>query len=130
MIPAFVGWDDSGAAFTAVTQLGTLAAVLLYFRGDLWTIGRARVAGLRDRDLRGEPESMIAWFILAGTVPIVIGFAQAAALIPGVSRSGATISAGLFRTSGRRRGYDCSRTWILWSSEAKRAPTIARTDPR
>ena len=150
VVPAFAGWEDPGAAFTAVTQLGTLAAVLLYFRRDLWTIGRAWLAGLSDGDLRRTPESMVGWFILVGTLPIVvfgaafsnqiengarnltligvtlialglvllaaetlgtrtrkleslqwrdgivIGFAQAAALVPGVSRSGATISAGLF----------------------------------
>ena len=38
IVPAFLGWDDPGAAFTAVTQLGTMAAVLLYFREDLWRI--------------------------------------------------------------------------------------------
>jgi undecaprenyl-diphosphatase len=150
VIPAFAGWEDPGAAFTAVTQLGTLAAVLLYFRRDLWEIGRAWAAGLTDRDRRATHESKMGWYILLGTIPIVvfgaalsdqietggrnltligtmlialglvllaaekvgtrtrkldslrgrdgalIGFAQAAALIPGVSRSGATISAGLF----------------------------------
>ena len=40
IVPAFVGWEDPGAAFTAVTQLGTMAAVLLYFRADLWRIAR------------------------------------------------------------------------------------------
>ncbi len=150
VIPAFAGWEDPGAAFTAVTQLGTLAAVLLYFRRDLLTIGRAWVAGLHDRDRRGTQESRMGWYILVGTVPIVvfgaafsdqietgarnltliggalillglvllaaeklgkrerrldslrwrdgmlIGLAQATALIPGVSRSGATMSAGMF----------------------------------
>ena len=41
IVPAFVGWEDPGAAFTAVIQLGTMAAVLLYFREDLWRIARA-----------------------------------------------------------------------------------------
>jgi undecaprenyl-diphosphatase len=150
IVPAFAGWEDPGAAFTAVTQLGTLAAVLLYFRRDLLAIARAWVAGLRDRDRRATPESRLGWYILVGTIPILVfgflfsdqietgarnlrligttmivlglvllaaekvgtrsrpldtlswrdgilvGFAQAAALVPGVSRSGATISAGLF----------------------------------
>jgi len=150
VVPAFAGWEDPGAAFTAVTQLGTLAAVLLYFRRDLWTIGRAWLRGLRDSEARRTHDSMMGWFILVGTIPIVIfgflfsdqietgarsltligftliglglvllaadrvgsrtrrldslrwrdgiaiGLAQAAALVPGVSRSGATISAGLF----------------------------------
>ena len=38
IVPAFAGWEDPGAAFTAVVQLGTMAAVLLYFRHDLWRI--------------------------------------------------------------------------------------------
>ena len=37
-VPALLGWDDPGAAFTAVIQLGTEAAVLIYFRKDLWSI--------------------------------------------------------------------------------------------
>jgi undecaprenyl-diphosphatase len=155
IVPAFVGWPDPGAAFTAVTQLGTMAAVLLYFRADLWRIARAWLLSLRDRALRGEPDVRLGWYILLGTIPIavfgyafrdqietgarnlywigtalialglvmaladrvgtrtrevadikaadgaVIGTAQALALIPGVSRSGATISAGLFRNFNR-----------------------------
>jgi undecaprenyl-diphosphatase len=150
IVPAFAGWPDPGAAFTAVTQLGTMTAVLLYFRDDLWRIGRGWVAGLRDPAVRGTLESRLGWYIGLGTIPIAvfgflfrhqiksggrdlyvigaalivmglvlliaervarrernvedmtardgaaIGFAQALALVPGVSRSGATISAGLF----------------------------------
>jgi undecaprenyl-diphosphatase len=150
IVPAFAGWEDPGAAFTAVTQLGTLAAVLLYFRRDLTAIAVGFVAGLRDRGRRGTAEWRQGTYLLAGTVPIVvlgfafddliedearnltlmalmlvavgflllaaerfakrdrdiegvrmkdalvIGLAQAAALVPGVSRSGATITAGLF----------------------------------
>ena len=150
IVPAFAGWDDPGAAFTAVTQLGTMAAVLLYFRHDLARIGRAWVASVPNRELRGGPDAKIGWFIVIGTIPIsifgllfrnqiedgardlyligstlivlgvvllvaekvsdhersmdqlnwrdgiTIGFAQALALVPGVSRSGATLTAGLF----------------------------------
>jgi len=150
IVPAFLGWDDPGAAFTAVTQLGTLAAVLLYFRKDLLGIARGGLAGLRDPAARGTQEFKLALLIAIGTLPIgafgflfrnqiessarslyvigttlivlgvlllfaekvsrrdrdlesltlrdgiVIGFAQALALIPGVSRSGATLTAGLF----------------------------------
>jgi undecaprenyl-diphosphatase len=149
IVPAFFGWDDPGAAFTAVIQLGTMAAVLLYFRADLWRIASAWLRSLRDRSLRGEIDARMGWYIILGTIPIgvlglafkdpietkfrsleligttlivfglvmlaaeavsrrdrplrdinardglVIGFAQALALVPGVSRSGATISAGL-----------------------------------
>jgi undecaprenyl-diphosphatase len=151
IVPAFAGWEDPGAAFTAVTQLGTMAAVLLYFRADLWRIAVAWLRGLRDPAARRMSDSRLGWFIVLGTIPIsvfglafndaiekgardlyligtalivlglvlllaerlatldrriedleardatVIGFAQAAALVPGVSRSGATITGGLFR---------------------------------
>jgi undecaprenyl-diphosphatase len=150
IVPAFLGWEDPGAAFTAVTQLGTMAAVLLYFRADLWRIARTWLASLRRSELRGELDARMGWYILLGTIPIgifglafddqieegarslyligttlivlgllllaaeraakhnrpleaigrrdaiVIGFAQALALVPGVSRSGATLTAGLF----------------------------------
>ena len=150
IVPAFLGWDDPGAAFTAVIQLGTMAAVVLYFRKDLWRITRAWLASLRDPSRRKELDARIGWYLIVGTIPIcifglafkdqiengardlyiigttlialgllllvaekvssrersietltrrdaiVIGFAQALALIPGVSRSGATITAGLF----------------------------------
>ena len=151
IVPAFVGWDDPGAAFTAVIQLGTMAAVLLYFRADILRIFLAWLRGLRDPRARAELDSRMGWYIILGTIPIgifglafnnqietgarnleligsmliafsvvmgladrmgrrergietldrndglVIGVAQALALVPGVSRSGATISAGLFR---------------------------------
>ena len=149
IVPAFLGWEDPGAAFTAVIQLGTMAAVVLYFRADLWRIARAWVASLRDPSRRKELDARLGWYLVFGTIPIcifglafrhqiengardlyvigttlialgllllvaekvsrrereietitrrdaiVIGFAQALALIPGVSRSGATITAGL-----------------------------------
>lgn len=150
IVPAFLGWEDPGAAFTAVTQLGTMAAVLLYFRKDLTRIALAWARSLRDPSLQGTVDARLGWYIGLGTIPIaifgvvfkdqiesgarslyligitlivfglillaaervgrrergvedikrrdgaVIGFAQALALVPGVSRSGATISAGLF----------------------------------
>jgi undecaprenyl-diphosphatase len=150
IVPAFLGWDDPGAAFTAVTQLGTMAAVLLYFRADLLRISRAWIASVPDRAKRRELDARLGWYIVLGTVPIGVfgvlfkdqietsardlyvigvalivlglvlaaaeavgtrdreieqiktkdgfwvGMAQALALVPGVSRSGATITAGLF----------------------------------
>jgi len=150
IVPAFAGWDDPGAAFTAVTQLGTMAAVLLYFRHELWRILIAWVRSLGDREVRRTLDARLGWFIVLGTIPIgvfglafnnqiedsardlyligsmlivlglllllaehvatrtrqvedltardaaIIGCAQAMALVPGVSRSGSTITAGLF----------------------------------
>jgi len=150
LVPAFAGWDDPGTAFTAVVQLGTMAAVLLYFREDLWNIARAWLRSLRDPAARGTLDARLGWYLIVGTIPvsilgvlfkdkietdarqlvligialivlgivleiaekvgrkereiesltmrdgILIGVAQAAALVPGVSRSGSTISAGLF----------------------------------
>src|SRR3954447_13022795 len=143
IVPALFGWEDPGAAFTAVVQLGTMAAVLLYFRHDLWRILKTWFLSLRDPALRGELDARMGWYIGLGTVPIAIfglifrdqiesggrnlyligtalivlglvlllaervgtrsrdltsftsrdavvtGFAQACALVPGVSRSGA-----------------------------------------
>jgi undecaprenyl-diphosphatase len=150
IVPALFGWADPGAAFTGVVQLGTMAAVLIYFRRDLWNIARAWLASLRDPARRGTLDARLGWFLIIGTLPVgvlglalkdpiehqfrtleligaalvvmglvlgraesaatetrdiedltrrdatIIGFAQAAALVPGVSRSGATITAGLF----------------------------------
>ncbi|MGY2129597.1 undecaprenyl-diphosphate phosphatase [Blastococcus sp. SYSU DS0617] len=143
------GWEDPGAAFTAITQIGTEAAVLLYFRSDIWRILTAWFASLGGRR-KGDPDARMGWLIIVGSLPIGIlgllfeediettfrdlrivatalivfslilwwadrvgakqrqldqltvrhgigyGFAQALALIPGVSRSGGTITAGLF----------------------------------
>src|SRR6187551_3149647 len=72
IVPAFLGWEDPGAAFTAVIQLGTIAAVLLYFRADLVRIARAWLASVRDRSKRSELDARIGWYILLGTVPIGI----------------------------------------------------------
>jgi undecaprenyl-diphosphatase len=145
------GWDDPGAAFTAITQIGTEAAVLLYFRHDIARIIVAWVRSLGGR--RGaamDPDARMGWLIIVGSIPIVVlgllfqdsiettfrdlriiatalvlfslilfwadrvgrkdrelpqltvghgiafGLAQSMALIPGVSRSGGTITMGLF----------------------------------
>jgi undecaprenyl-diphosphatase len=154
IFPEMFGWQDPGAAFTAVVQIGTEAAVLIYFRRDIWRIGSTWVRSLADRGLRQHQDARMGWFIIVGSVPIVLlgvafkdvieqdlrnlwvigttlvvlgvvlgvaervgrktqsidrlnlrdavllGLAQAAALVPGVSRSGSTISMGLFL------GYD------------------------
>lgn len=141
--------DDAGASFTAVTQLGTEAAVLAYFARDIVRIVRAWFDGLVVKSHRNA-DYRLGWYVIIGTIPIcilgllfkdeirsgvrnlwvvatalvifsavialaeyvgrqdrhidqltwrdavVVGTAQTLALVPGVSRSGATISAGLF----------------------------------
>jgi undecaprenyl-diphosphatase len=142
--------QDAGASFTAVTQLGTEAAVLVFFAKDIWRITKTWVVGIWDRSARKELDYKMGWYVIIGSIPIGIigfvfkdqirtaarnlwlvsivlvvfsfvlafaeywgrqtrnlerfkmpdavtmGFAQALALIPGVSRSGGTASAGLF----------------------------------
>src|ERR1700710_182539 len=75
IVPALVGWDDPGAGFTAVIQLGTMAAVLIYFRADLLQIARAWLSELRTPIPRASQEARLGWFILLGTIPIsIFGF--------------------------------------------------------
>ena len=68
IVPAFAGWEDPGAAFTAVTQLGTMTAVLLYFREDLLRITGAWLRSLRDPAVRHELDARLGWYIVIGTV--------------------------------------------------------------
>ncbi len=150
VVGAVAGWDDPGAAFTAITQIGTELAVLLYFRRDIWRIIRAWVLSLTSRSRSADPDARMGWLIIIGSIPIVVlglafkdqiettfrdlriiaialvvfslilyaadrvgskqreleeltvghgvlyGLAQSLALIPGVSRSGGTITMGLF----------------------------------
>src|SRR3954467_12388560 len=72
IVPAFAGWEDPGAAFTAVVQLGTMAAVLIYFRKDLWSIARGVFAGLRAPSARETLEWRLGKFIIIGSIPIAV----------------------------------------------------------
>lgn len=72
IVPTLFGWQDPGAAFTANIQLGTLAAVLIYFFGDLRSTLRGWMRGLRSKEARQEAEYRLGWSILLGTIPIVI----------------------------------------------------------
>ncbi len=154
IVSTLFGWGDPGAAFTAVTQLGTETAVLVYFRRDIWRILTTWTRSLYTPELRGNIDARMGWYVIIGTLPIgffgfvfsdqietaarnlwlvatvlilfglvlgaadrygrqdktlddltartglIYGFGQALALIPGVSRSGATIS------TGRVLGFD------------------------
>ncbi|MEI7520684.1 MAG: undecaprenyl-diphosphate phosphatase [Thermoleophilia bacterium] len=149
IVPALFGWSDPGAEFTAIIQMGTMAAVVIYFRRDLWNVVTTWFRSLTRPRLRSDLNARMGWYLIIGTIPIVIfgflfrhqietgarslylmgvtlivfglllgaadslgskrrpvesvsrkdaivvGLAQAMALIPGVSRSGATITAGL-----------------------------------
>jgi len=159
IVPALFGWhfgynngsNDPGAAFTAIVQLGTMVAIVVYFWRELLHVAAAWIRGLFNREFRGALEYRFGWYLILATIPVgvfglifrhqietgarnlwliavalivlalvllaaelvgrrvreeeeinttdavVIGTAQALALIPGVSRSGATITAGLFR---------------------------------
>ncbi|GAA2812137.1 undecaprenyl-diphosphate phosphatase [Streptomyces showdoensis] len=164
---AFAGWQDPGAAFTAITQIGTETAVLIYFRKDIARIVSAWFRSLFDKSMRSDHDAQMGWLVIVGSLPIgilgvtfkdqiegpfrdlrliattlivmgivlgvadrlaardeiggrhrvvrerkslkelgvrdglIFGFCQAMALIPGVSRSGATISGGLFMSYTR-----------------------------
>ena len=70
IVPALLGWADPGAAYSAVIQLGTTAAVILYFAKDLAQLTRAFVVGLKERKPFGTTDSRLAWFVGLGTIPI------------------------------------------------------------
>ncbi|HEX5472230.1 MAG TPA: undecaprenyl-diphosphatase UppP [Lacipirellulaceae bacterium] len=172
IVPVLFGWDDPGAAFTAVIQIGTLAAVLSYYWQDVTRVIGAMFADLRRGKLATTHDAWLGWMIAVGTLPIVVigvlfrhqikstlrslyvisaslagvalllaiaewivqrreaagirsrtveevgwrdaigvGFAQAAALVPGTSRSGATIFGGLL--CGLTREAAASFSFVL-----------------
>ena len=153
IVPFLAGWDDpfiTSLSFSVMLHIGTLVALLLYFRADWLRLVPAGLATIRDRSFESDPDRRVAWLVAIATVPaLVIGFvfndaveerfreigtvtlmlviggailwlaerrgsrrllavdltfakalgiglAQALALIPGISRSGISISAGLF----------------------------------
>ena len=165
IVPALFGWPDPGAPFTAVIQLGTTLAIVLYFGRELAHVAVAWLRGIVDKSVRSSLEYRIGWYLIAATIPvgvfglifshqietgarnlwviaitlialgavlggaerfgkqnreeedltandaIAVGVAQALALIPGASRSGTTITAGLFR--GLERGAAARFSFLL-----------------
>src|SRR5712692_7300585 len=71
-VPELFGWPDPGAAYSAVIQLGTVAAVIIYFAGDLVKLTTAFFRSLAHRKPFESVESRSAWFVLIGTVPVGI----------------------------------------------------------
>src|SRR3954471_16360616 len=72
IVGAAFGWEDPGAAFTAIIQIGTELAVLLYFARDIGRIITAWVASLFNRERRGDPDARMGWLIIIGSIPIVV----------------------------------------------------------
>ncbi len=89
--PALFGWPDAGAAFTAVIQIGTLLAVILFFLRDLLGMVRALV----DRERRKGPEGRMVLYMAAGTAPIGVAGVLFKHAIEGPLRSLAVIATSL-----------------------------------
>ncbi|MFJ4471779.1 undecaprenyl-diphosphate phosphatase [Streptomyces sp. NPDC089424] len=70
LVAAFSGWQDPGAAFTAITQIGTETAVLIYFRSDIARIVTAWCRSLTDRTLRQDQDARLGWMLIIGSIPI------------------------------------------------------------
>ena len=72
IVPELLGWPDAGAAYTAIIQLGTVAAVIVYFWRDLVRLTRAFLTGLWRKEPFGTLDARLAWYVLVGTLPIAI----------------------------------------------------------
>jgi len=71
IIPSFFGWADIGASYTAVIQVGTMIAIILYFRNDLINMVKAMILSLKTRDFNSKDTRLLIMIII-GTIPIVI----------------------------------------------------------
>jgi len=70
--PALLGWTDPGAAFTAVIQLGTILAVLIYFAKDLGKDVSAWASSIKDKSKRETPEAKMGWAVFWGSIPVAV----------------------------------------------------------
>ncbi len=86
LVPAACGWDDPGAAYSAVIQTGTLAAVCLALRRDLVALVAGTLGALRAGRPLATPEARVSWLIVLGTVPIVVAGLAFKDLIRGQAR--------------------------------------------
>ena len=96
IVPALVGWEDPGAAYSALIQCGTLAAVMIALRQDIAALLAGFVGGIRSGRPWGTVESRAAIMIALGTVPIVIVGLAARDFIRGGARQLAVVAAALF----------------------------------
>lgn len=72
IVPVILGWGDPGAAFSAVIQLGTLLAAIIYFAKDIIRLIAGFVRGLMTRRPLADTDSREAWLVIIGTIPVVI----------------------------------------------------------
>jgi undecaprenyl-diphosphatase len=72
VIPVLLGWEDPGAAYSAVLQMGTMIAVLIYFYRDLRKMGAAVIQAVKDKDFKNNHEARLFFYILIGTIPIIV----------------------------------------------------------
>ncbi len=180
LIPNILNLPEPDLNAIAFAHQGTLLAVLVYFRRDLWSILTAVIKGLRIRQPMVDPNSRLGWYIAVGTIPavivglffaatieerlsdptfvaamlivtgiilligerlrtanrtlsqmrwsdaIAIGLAQTFALIPGISRSGITITTGLGR--GLDRSPAARYSFLLGVPAIAGAGLIAMAD--
>ena len=70
IVAALAGWDDPGAAFTAVTQIGTELAVIIYFGPKIGRILRAWFFSVYQPEWRRDPDARLGWLIIVGSIPI------------------------------------------------------------
>ena len=185
LVPALLGWEDQGLAFDVAVHLGTLIAVVAYFRRDIVTLFLAWLGSMTGNGMRAE--ARLAWGVILGTIPaglvgllfkdaievhlrsplviafttvvfglllwyadrrsrlvrdetslgwgdfLLIGGAQALALIPGTSRSGITITAGLLlgltREAAARYSFLLSIPIIVLSGIGVSGDLLASTAP-
>jgi undecaprenyl-diphosphatase len=110
IVPALLGWNDPGAAYSAVIQCGTLAAVVLAMRRDIAALASGLLRGILSGRPLSLPESRTALLIVLGTLPIVaVGFA-ARHLIRGEARRLEVVTAALLFTTFLMAAAE----WLAW----------------
>src|SRR5215212_7133416 len=87
LVPELLGWNDPGAAASAVIQFGTILAVVIYFARDIFRLIAGFVRGLIARKPFGDDDSREAWYVIFATIPILILGVVLKDFIHGVFRS-------------------------------------------